>query len=109
MNGNHYKKLELQEQLILQAIFIIIGVKNNGVCEFFLNYDSWVIIHQTMVSTDITDATYIDERNIDMILSYHFRSRFLSSMKNNIIVYFKLNRLKLIFAKHIHQGLDLID
>ena len=62
LDGNHYKKVELEERLVLQAIFIVIGLKNNDLCGLF--HDSWVIIHQTMVSTVVTDAIYILMRDL---------------------------------------------
>jgi hypothetical protein len=83
LDENHHKKLGSQEKLVLQATFVVNGIKNNDICQFF--HDIRAIIHHIVASTDVTDAMYIDERylnsqtetlsnkrSIDMVLSYQF-------------------------------------
>ncbi len=85
LDENHHKKLGSREKLVLQATFVVNGIKNNDICQFF--HTIHAIIHHTVGSTDVTDAMYIDERylslqtetlsntrSINMVLPYQFWS-----------------------------------
>jgi hypothetical protein len=63
LDENHHKKLGSQEKLVLQAIFVVNGIKNNDICQFF--HDIRAIIHRIVASTDVTDAMYIDEKYLN--------------------------------------------
>jgi hypothetical protein len=60
LDANQHKKLGSQEKLVLQATFVVNGIKNNDICKFF--HDIRAIIYHIVASTDVTDAMYIDER-----------------------------------------------
>jgi hypothetical protein len=64
LDENHHKKLGSREKLVLQATFVVNGIKNNDICQFFHTIQA--IIHHTVGSTDVTDATYIDERYLSL-------------------------------------------
>jgi len=87
LDENHHKKLGSRENLVLQATFVVNGIKNNDICQFFHTIQA--IFHHTVGSTDGADAMYIDERylnsqtetlskkrSINMVLPYQFRSCF---------------------------------
>jgi len=63
LNENRHKKLGSQEKLVLQATFVVNGIKYNDICQFF--HDIRAIIHHTVASTDVTDAMYADERYLN--------------------------------------------